>query len=215
MLIPNLNLLRGRRELHFNFLGVCSGELILPSADDMTPELGVLVFNKGAEEQLEVDLLQDLFKVSRQKIYKDRRRIRDKNIGSESFFVLSEWAVLLNRVNNTVGLSKYQRPEALIQVRNAFAIYHAHILKLLDAEEIKKAQSGCNKLIRLAKSSQLGIELFLKHGLDLLDAIPAADPRFEAVFEEKALVPGMQQVRDKRLRTQRARDQRLAEMNKK
>ena len=191
------------------------GELLIPDAEDMTPELGMLIFNKGTDDRLEVDLLQDLFKMSRPDIHKHRLLIKPDDPDFEMVFVLSEWAVLLNRVNNTVGLSKYQRPEALIQVRNAFSVYHAHILSLLDEGDVGGAQSGCHKLIQLAKNSRLGMPLFLKHGLDVLDAIPVADDRFEAVFKEKALAPGILQVREKQARLQHSRDQKLTEMSEK
>jgi hypothetical protein len=176
------------------------GTLRTPAPDDPTPELGVIVFNEGTKEEIQVDLLGSLIRLDRQQIENMRSPIDPGNPLYDSMFVLTEWAVLLNRVYNTTCLSRYQHEEALVQVRNAIAIHHAYILWLLDHGDTAIAQSQCNQLLNFAKTSQFGIPLYLKFNLDLLDAIPVDDKRFVEPFCSKALKPLIAEVHDKRQR---------------
>ncbi|MBL4826173.1 MAG: hypothetical protein JKY66_00405 [Spongiibacteraceae bacterium] len=187
------------------------GTLHTPAADDPTPELGVIVFNEGTDKEIHVDLLGSLIRLDRQQIEKMRNPIDPSNPLYDSMFVLTEWAVLLNRVYNTIALSRYQHEEAFVQVRNAIAIHHAYILWLLDKGDTASAQSQCNLLLNFAKTSQYGIPLYLKFNLDLLEAIPIDDKRFVEPFCSKALTPLLAEICEKRHRLRHDSERRAAQ----
>ena len=91
------------------------GKLLTPKADDPTPELGILLFNEDSIDQLEVDLLGSLIRLTKRDINKLRNPIAEDDPKLASMYVLTEWAVLLNRVYNTISLQKYRDDEALPQ----------------------------------------------------------------------------------------------------
>ncbi|MEE8058813.1 MAG: hypothetical protein V3T17_13425 [Pseudomonadales bacterium] len=191
------------------------GTLYTPAPDNSTPELGVIIFNEGTDAEIQVDLLGSLIRLDRQQIEKMRSPIDPDNPLYSSMYVLTEWAVLLNRVYNTVLLSRYQQEEAFVQVRNATAIHHAYILWLLDRDERSLAQSQCHRLLELAKSSQFGMPLYLKFNLDLLNAMPIEDNRFAESFCSKALKPMIDEIQQKRQRLKEDRVRRAKEKARK
>lgn len=189
------------------------GTLHTPNSADPTPELGVLTFN-DEEHRLRVDLLGSLFRLTKDEILKYRNPVGEKGTAYEHLYVLTEWGVLLNRVFNSISHPKYSHPESLIQIRNAIRIYHCRIKWLLDDGDIAFAQSECHQLLELAKTSSVGMRLFLDFGIDLLDAIPIKDERFEPVFVERGLNPLLVQIKSKRTRLQKDRARRAAEKRK-
>ena len=186
------------------------GTLHTPDSTDPTPELGVLTFN-DKDHQLRVDLLASLFRFTKKEILKHRNPIGKEGTEYEHLYVLSEWGVLLNRVFNTISHPKYHHPESLTQVHNAIRVYHCRLKWLLDDGDIAAAQSECNQLLSLAKMSRVGMRLFLDFGIDLMDAIPLNDERFEPLFVEKGLSSTIEQIQGKRARLQKDRAKRAAE----
>lgn len=185
------------------------GKLYKPAKDDPTPELGQLVFNQGDDDQLTVDLLGMLIRLDRKTIQdKYRVPLRPGIPAYDSMFILSQWAVLLNRVYNTVDLPKYQKPEAIIQVHNACAIYKSYIQSLIDSGDLKDAQSKISLLLEFALNSKHGIPLFLKHNVDLLDCLPAQTDQFDANFVRYELNIKKERVIAKRERILKADNER-------
>lgn len=176
------------------------GRLDVPGKDNHTPELGRLVVNEGTNKQIYIDFLDSLFRIERPEINRLRAETHSEDGRFKEFYILSEWGVLLNRINNTIANSRYRSPQGLKQLKNAVLVHWCRISDLLDAGDVAKAQSETSRLLKKALDSRTGMRIYLDHGIDLLRAAPIDDRRFHRIFIEKGLNPTIKAIEDKRER---------------
>ena len=158
------------------------GDLIEPSIHHATPELAILCINPETKEKsVQIDFLQDLIGISKAKLLKAREPIvgfSDK----ENIYFLSEIMVLMNRIMNTLRLSKYQNTHAYDQIHNALAVVKSAIMAKLDTSDIQGATRLAYRVLDMARKRGVGITLFVEFGIDLLDAIHLEDKRYTKEF---------------------------------
>ena len=174
------------------------GDLIEPDLDHATPELAILCINpETKEESIQIDFLQDLIGISRAKSLKAREPVigfSDK----ENIYFLSEIMVLMNRVMNTLRLSKYQNPHAFDQIHNAMSVVKSAIMAKLDTSDVQGATRLAYRVLDMARQRGIGITLFVEFGIDLLDAVHLEDERYTKEFATIAQPILLKEIHERR-----------------
>jgi len=147
------------------------GKLSVPDIDHATPEIAILCINPESENTVEIDFLQDLIGISRTESLKEREPILGFSDRGCIYF-LNEIMVLMNRVMNTLSLSKYQNTHAYDQIFNAMAVVKSAIMAKFDTDDHKGATRLAHKALKMAHSRKIGINLYVNFGIDLLNAVP-------------------------------------------
>jgi len=171
------------------------GELHEPGFGHATPELAILCLNKD-ENPIEIDFLPDLVKIPKHRALKDREPVVGIS-DSDGFYVLSEFMVLLNRVNNTIYLSRYQNEHAYDQLHNAISVVKSAIQARLDTGEYNRAARLAYNLLDLARNKALGIKLCVDFEIDVLDGL-IFDDRYPKEFNEIALPALNREIQERR-----------------
>lgn len=99
-------------------------------------------------------------------------RARDGALTGVKVRVLHPLHCLVSRVHNTHGFEKYQSERGLRQARAAIGCARAYLQELCDAGAKRQALSGI-KIVASLACSDVGKAVRDRHGLDVLDAIPA------------------------------------------
>ena len=180
------------------------GRLIRPGRNDLTPELAKIYISSGDNEPpIKIDLLPDLLRISKQDIKQLRQPVApvvplDSGSNLKDLYVLGELGTLFNRCYNTVTVSRYRSDEGLRQLRNAVAIVKSCIHWHLDEGRGREAGHVAMAVLKLARSAKVGIPIMLDHGIDLIDAVPIQDARFDERFRLHTLLPRVTQIEQKR-----------------
>ena len=171
------------------------GNLIKPGFNHATPEVAILRLQDNGVD-IEIDFLQDLVDLPRIKALKGRELVEGLP-GNQGVYVLSEIMVLLNRVSNTLNLAKYQSDHGLDQIYNAISVVKAAIQARIDVHEYSQAARLAYNVLDLSRKRGLGIELFIKFKIDLLDALIYHD-NYPEEFNSIALPALMKEITDRR-----------------
>jgi len=171
------------------------GKLIKPGFGHATPEVAILRLHDSGVD-IEIDFLQDLVDLPRIKALKGRELVEGLS-GNQGVYVLSEIMVLINRVSNTLNLAKYQNDHALDQIYNAISIVKAAIQARIDVYEYNQAARLAYNVLDLSRKRGLGVELFIKFDIDLLDALIVHN-NFPEEFGLIALPALMEEITERR-----------------
>lgn len=174
------------------------GDLFEPGIHHATPEIAILCINPETEaESIQIDFLQDLIGISKAKSLKAREPVvgfSDK----ENIYFLSEIMVLMNRVMNTLRLSKYQNQHAFDQIHNAMSVVKSAIMVKLDTSDVQGATRLAYRVLDMARKRGVGIRLFVEFGIDLLDAVHVEDKRYTKEFITMAQPKLLKEVHERR-----------------
>ena len=174
------------------------GKLIKPGFNHATPEVAILCINPDSkEESVQIDFLQDLVGIPKADSLKERELIFGLGENDNIYF-LNEIMVLMNRVMNTLKLSKYQNPHAYDQIHNAMAVVKSAIMAKLDVSEVQEATRLAHRVLDMARKRGIGITLFVKFGIDLLDAVQVEDERYTKEFSTIAQPILLNEVHERR-----------------
>ena len=174
------------------------GELIVPGMDHATPELAILCINPESEdENIQIDFLMDLVGISKDKSLKGRELILGFG-DNENIYFLSEIMTLMNRVMNTLLLTRYQNTHAFDQIYNAMAVVKSAIMAKLDTSDAQGASRLAYRVLDMARTRRIGVSLFVKFGIDLLDAVVINDDRHVEGFTDIAQPKLLNQMLERR-----------------
>lgn len=173
------------------------GKLSVPNIDHATPEIAILCINPDSENAVEIDFLQDLIGISRTESLKEREPILGfSDIGN--IYFLNEMMVLLNRVMNTLSLSKYQNTHAYDQIFNAMAVVKSAIMAKFDTDDHKGATRLAHKVLKMAHTRKIGINLYVNFGIDLLNALPTNNANYTKQFTTIAQPKFLREIDERR-----------------
>lgn len=174
------------------------GNLIVPGMDHATPELAILCVNpESKDESVQIDFLMDLVGISRDKSLKGREHIMGFG-DNENIYFLSEIMTLMNRVMNTLLLTRYQNTHAFDQIYNAMAVVKSAIMAKLDTNDAQGASRLAYRVLDMARTRRIGVSLFVKFGIDLLDAVIINDDRHVEGFTNIAQPKLLHQLHERR-----------------
>jgi hypothetical protein len=166
--------------------------LIQPRLEDHTPEIAIIeIAGNNTNHPIHIDFLYDVFGISADRISKARTEL------GGGLYILSELMMLTSRVANTIRSSSYRNEHAFSQLRQAISVNRAKSQAYIDAERYAEASSYANQILKLALHSRLGMALYVKYGIDVLNAyIPSY--RYNTSFLEKGVPALIEKIWSKR-----------------
>lgn len=138
------------------------GKLQTPDIDHHTPELAILTLG-SATETVRIDFLTRVHGL------KQNEHIKDRTDLGNGFHLLSEFIVLLNRIQNVISLNRTGE-NSIDQLKNAVSVVHAGVKARIEAEEYKSACRLMSAVLKLATRST-GRRLYAYHDVDLLSVV--------------------------------------------
>jgi hypothetical protein len=164
----------------------------IPDAQDPTPKTAILIDDAGV---VVADFLAYVAGLNETDIL--RRRVRIAAGNAHSFYVLHPFDCVASRLANIALMSSKSGPRGYDQLRAAIRVCYAYLIRLPSEGKAEEAIRLANRLFDLALTDT-GKRIYFEQGIDLLDALPAADAFGIEAFARENYPRQLERVRSKR-----------------